>query len=100
MNKYLDQICVSHSMTKQAEAPAPKTELMQTGTIAATGIGTGLLAAKIGRAFPRIGAHNGKMAGVIGGLGLLGDYAAVKINKRLEKTSSDNIYLERIIETY
>ncbi len=40
------------------------------------------------------------MAGLIGGIGLAGDYAAVKINKKLEKKAMENKYLEKIAESY
>lgn len=86
-------------MIKKAGDTNPKTELMQTATIGAAGLGTGMLASKIGKAIPSIGEHAGKMGALIGGMGLLGDYAAVKINKALEKKAS-NAYLEKAAETY
>lgn len=47
------------------------------------------------------GFRNTLKIGALGGtVGLIGDYAAVKINKSLEKKASENTYLEKIAEMY
>lgn len=79
-----------------------KDELLHTGTIGAVGLGTGMLSAKIGHAIPKIGKSVLAAGALSGGLGLIGDYGAVKLNKKLsmKKQASDNKYLEKIAETY
>lgn len=47
------------------------------------------------------GFKKGLKIGAIGGaIGLVGDYAAVKINKAMTKESMDNKYLEKVAEMY
>lgn len=79
-----------------------KDELLHTGTIGAVGLGTGMLSAKIGHAIPKIGKSVLAAGALSGGLGLIGDYGAVKLNKKLtmKKQASDNKYLEKIAESY
>jgi hypothetical protein len=55
MNKYLDQICVTSSMVKQAG----KSELRDTAVIGATGVGTGLISNHVVNKLEL----NGKIAG-------------------------------------
>ena len=98
MNRLLEKIATSENAKAEA-----KKELMQTGTIGAMGFGTGAVATKLGKRFPtHLGNHAGKMGALIGGLGLIGDYAAVKLNKHIEKTANDfsNKYLEKITAKY
>ncbi len=88
-----------------------KKELAHTGVIGAIGFGTSALAGKIAgsRLVPakyRSEAKSVKALGAIGGsLGLIGDYGAVKLNKKVDKqmnkfASTNNRYLEKIAESY
>lgn len=77
-----------------------KKELIHTGTIGAVGLGTGLLAAKIGHMFPnKIGRSVMAAGAVSGALGLAGDYGAVKLMKKTDQhlsKSASNKYLQKI----
>lgn len=131
MNIYLDQICVTASMVKQAG----QNELRDTAIIGTTGVGTGMIANHInnkmghngeeamaaanaggsllsnaksimkapGKALGAIakspGFRKGLKIGAVGGaIGLAGDYAAVKINKALEKKAMENKYIAHIAQ--
>lgn len=85
-------------MKKQADIS--KNDLVHTGTIATAGLGTGFAAAKIMNRFPKIKASTKGTAALIGGLGLIGDYGAVKLNKHLnlDKQASENKYLQKIAQ--
>jgi len=75
-NKYLAKLA--------ALSPETKKELAQTGVIGAVGSVTSVLTNKI--VHPNAPKGSGWKAGLIGGgLGLAGDYAAVKLNRHLEK---------------
>lgn len=63
-------------------------EFRDTATIGAIGAGTGLLGAKILNRMPNVSKSNLKTMALMGGLGLAGDYAAVKINKAFGKNKS------------
>ncbi|MNK09998.1 hypothetical protein D3C87_280080 [compost metagenome] len=63
-------------------------EIRETGVIGAVGAGTGLLGTKILSKVPRVAKSNAKTLALMGGLGLAGDYAAVKINKAFGKNKS------------
>ena len=54
-----------------------------TGIASCIGAGTGLLGTKILKRSPKISASNLKTTALMGGLGLAGDYLAVKVNKRI-----------------
>jgi hypothetical protein len=88
-NLYLEKIALSDEAKK---------ELVQTGTIGAMGFSTGALATKMGNSMPKIGGNAFRMGALIGTLGLAGDYAAVKLIKKIEKKASyvSNKYLEKI----
>lgn len=75
MNKYL---------TKVADAK----DIRDTATIGAIGAVTGLAGVKALKHFPKLGSSNAKIMGITGGLGLLGDFAAVKANKAMEKKAA------------
>lgn len=74
MNKYLQKIAAREGLK----------DAVNTGVIGATGAATSVLANKI--LHPTAPAGNWRKAALIGGgLGLLGDYAAVKLNKGINK---------------
>lgn len=82
-NRYLIKLAALSTDTKK--------EIAQTGVMAAAGGATGYLGHKLMQtgAVKRMKIpEGGKAALAIGGLGLLGDYAAVKINRGIEKKAS------------
>jgi hypothetical protein len=82
-NRYLTKLATLSTDTKK--------EVAQTGVMAAAGGATGYLGHKLMQtgAVKRMKIpEGGKAALAIGGLGLLGDYAAVKINRGIEKKAS------------
>ena len=98
LNKYLN---------KQAElSEDTKKEIAQTGVLAAVGGATGYLGHKLLETNPikRMKMSGGaKSALAMGGLGLLGDIAAVKVNRNIEKKANEemsNRYLEKVAEAY
>lgn len=122
-NIYLNQLNNNSSLVKQAKKK--NNEIRETGIIGAVGTASslatnalqdklGLNGAKpkataktatsfkspikaLGAAMKSPGMKRGLKIGAIGGaIGLAGDYAAVKINKRLEKKA----YLEKVAEMY
>ena len=97
MNKYLVKLAQLSSDTKK--------EVAQTGVMAAAGGATGYAGHKLMQtnAIKRMKIpEGGKAAIAIGGLGLLGDYSAVKLNRHIEKKAymMENKYLQKAANTY
>lgn len=97
MNKYLVKLAQLSSDTKK--------EVAQTGVMAAAGGATGYAGHKLMQtnAIKRMKIpEGGKAAIAIGGLGLLGDYSAVKLNRHIEKKAytMENKYLEKIASQF
>jgi hypothetical protein len=67
----------------EQQSHSSRKEILDTGVIGAVGAGTGLLGTKILKRSPKISASNLKTTALMGGLGLAGDYLAVKVNKRI-----------------
>lgn len=89
-NKYLN------SLSKKASSDGLK-DVAHTGTIGAMGFGTSYLASRLVNGAEHSG--NKKAALVGGALGLAGDYAAVKLNKHIDKGMdklASNRFLEKI----
>lgn len=75
---------IQRSMQKSAMENETKKELANSALIGAVGVGTGFLAHKIGGKLGKPFADSAVKMGLLsGGLGLAGDYAAVKANKVL-----------------
>lgn len=91
MNKYLTKIAAAYP--SQSGMSDHKKELLDTGVIGAIGAGTGVLAHKV-LSHPNmaksLATHGWKVPALVaGGLGLAGDYAAVKINKALDRRNQN-----------
>lgn len=89
-NRLLEKIALSEEAKKEA---------IQVGVIGSMGFATGAAASKIGQRFPnKLGNHSARMGALIGGLGIIGDLGAVKLNKQIEKSASElsNKYLDKI----
>jgi hypothetical protein len=94
MNKYLTKLA-----TLSADA---KKEIQQTAIIAATGLGAGIGGDMLSKtkAISSWKAPSWLKAGVtVGALGLVGDVAAVKVNRHIEKSAGMNKYLEKVALT-
>jgi hypothetical protein len=90
-------------MKKQADTTQ---DLVHTSTIGAIGVGSSYLTSRILNGAKTLAqkSKNNKAAIIGGGLGLIGDYAAVKLNKgidaKMNKVASENKYLEKVAEMY
>lgn len=96
-NRYLTKIAQLSSDTKK--------EISQTGVMAAAGAATGYIGHKTMETGVMRGIKipaAGKAALAVGGIGLLGDYAAVKLNRHIEKKAHmvENRYLQKVANTY
>lgn len=119
MNKYIAQVSLTASMVK--EAGDVKNEIRDTAVIGAMGVGTGLISnhivdnLKLNEKIPeaikvsdslvsrarsiftsRAFKNTAKIGAIGGTVGLIGDYAAVKINKAMNTPSAENKYVEKI----
>ena len=78
--------------------------MIHTGVIGGIGAGASYLTSRIVNDASEAASHSkNKKSAIIGGaLGLVGDYAGLKINKRIDKGLDKvaNVYLEKIAESY
>ena len=89
-NKYLEKIAMF------GISPDTKKELAQTASVGAAGVAGTLATNKIGQMtglLPKVmeKGHSAKLGLLGGAIGLGADYAAVKINRKLEKTAKIQI---------